>query len=263
MSKADSSQPPESGSSTHSALALQEVSFHYGRKCVLDRFSASIDNGETVILLGPNGAGKTTLFSLICGLFAPDSGDIRINGHALLERADALAPLGVVFQSQTLDLDLSVIQNLRYFCSLHGIPTKTARIRIDDGLQRMQLVDRANDKVRTLNGGHRRRVEIIRATLHQPRILLLDEPTVGLDIPTRAELVRYIRALPATHHCAVLWATHLVDELEEHDRVLMLHQGKLHHDGRIPELLESAGACDLSELMQGLIKETPTKIKLK
>lgn len=245
---------------TSCALALQNVSFDYGKKRALDGVSATISAGEIVILLGPNGAGKTTLFSLICGLFAADSGTILINGRSLLERADALGPLGIVFQSQTLDLDLTVAQNLNYFCALHGLAKKTAQTRIRDGLERMDLAHRANDKIRTLNGGHRRRVEIVRATLHQPKILLLDEPTVGLDIPTRAELVEYIRALPATHNCAILWATHLVDELREGDRIMMLHNGKLRHDGYTKQLLEDTSVADLSSLMQQLIDETPRNV---
>lgn len=248
-------RPSVSSIEANVALSLQDVSFSYGRKTALDALSANIRSGETVILLGPNGAGKTTLFSLICGLFTPDSGSIKIDGYTLHDRADALAPLGIVFQSQTLDLDLSVLQNLKYFCALHGIDGKTARQRIQDGLHRMDLHQRANDKIRTLNGGHRRRVEIIRATLHQPRILLLDEPTVGLDIPTRAELIEYIRSLPSSQNCAVLWATHLVDELRDSDRIMMLHQGRLRHDGPAQALLKETQTQDLSELMQQLIDE--------
>ncbi|MFK7892944.1 MAG: ATP-binding cassette domain-containing protein [Granulosicoccus sp.] len=243
----------------HCALSLENISFRYGKKYALESLTSTINAGETVILLGPNGAGKTTLFSLICGLFAPDTGSIRINGKSLLNRADALAPLGIVFQSQTLDLDLSVAQNLKYFCSLHGIPAAVGRERIAEGLDRMDMSERADDKVRTLNGGHRRRVEIIRATLHRPSILLLDEPTVGLDIPTRAELVKFIRGLPETTGCAILWATHLVDELEDTDRVMMLHRGKLRHDAKTQLLLQQTASADLSTLMQQLIDDSSTK----
>ena len=237
-------------SNENPALDLQSLSFHYGSTVALAEVSMSIDPGETVILLGPNGAGKTTLFSLICGLFAPDTGNILINGKSRLKQADALAPLGIVFQSQTLDLDLSVEQNLLYHCSLHGINRKDAKLRIAAGLDRMNMSTRRHDKVRTLNGGHKRRVEIVRATLHEPSILLLDEPTVGLDIPTRRELIQYIHDLPQTQGCAILWATHLIDEIHDNDRVIMLHQGKLHLDGSSQQLLHDAKAADLSELMQ-------------
>jgi ABC-2 type transport system ATP-binding protein len=253
---AETDELPSQDNELPHALLLNNISFRYGRKTALEAVSASIEPGETVILLGPNGAGKTTLFSLICGLFAPDTGSIQINGSSLLKRADALAPLGIVFQSQTLDLDLSVAQNLFYFCALHGIPGKIAKTRIREGLERMDLANRADDKIRTLNGGHRRRVEIVRATLHQPSILLLDEPTVGLDIPTRAELVQFIRALPDSNGCAILWATHLVDELQQSDRIMMLHEGRLRHDGNADQLLQQNATADLSELMQNLIDES-------
>ncbi|MFK7861455.1 MAG: ATP-binding cassette domain-containing protein [Granulosicoccus sp.] len=243
---------PTAQSLPDQALDVRNLGFDYGRKVALNDVTLSIKPGELVVLLGPNGAGKTTLFSLICGLFAPARGYININGHPLMKRSEALAPLGIVFQSQTLDLDLSVQQNLLYFCALHGLPRATARSRINDALKRMDLQNRAQDKVRTLNGGHRRRVEIIRATLHEPSILLLDEPTVGLDIPTRAELLEYVRELPGIHGCAVLWATHLIDEIRDTDRVAMLHAGKKHHDGIAQELLATHQAANLPALMRTL-----------
>lgn len=232
-----------------SALDIHQVCFNYGNRQALDNVSIDIAAGERAMLLGANGAGKSTLFSLICGLFAADSGSIAINGMQILQGAAALAPLGIVFQSQTLDLDLSVEQNLAYFCALHGIERKLARHRIELALQRLDLLDRRRHKVRTLNGGHRRRVEIARATLHEPSILLLDEPTVGLDIPTRTELISYIRELPDTLGCAVLWATHLIDEIHDEDRVLMLHEGRVQRDGPALQLCHQAGVADLSELM--------------
>ena len=235
------------------ALDIRNVSFHYGGKLALSDMSISIRSGETVILLGPNGAGKTTLFSLICGLYSADSGSIRINGQSLLNRTQSLAPLGIVFQSQTLDLDLSVEQNLMYYCALHGIHRSQARSRIAESLKQLDLGKRHNDKVRTLNGGHRRRVEIARATLHEPSILLLDEPTVGLDIPTRNSLIRTIHELPTTRGCAVLWATHLSDEIEPDDRVVMLHQGQLERDGKACDLLENAEVSNFSALMQQIM----------
>lgn len=254
-SPVQNAQPPSNAAEPVAALSLQDVSFHYGRKPALSQLSVSIEPGECVILLGPNGAGKTTLFSLICGLFAADSGKILINERSLLERADALAPLGIVFQSQTLDLDLTIEQNLLYFCSLHGLSRADARRRIGHALKRMDLHQRAHDKVRSLNGGHRRRVEIVRATLHEPSILLLDEPTVGLDIPTREELIHYLHNLPSATGCAILWATHLIDEIREEDRVLILHQGQLKRDGTASSLTQAAGVSDLSAVMQQVLSQ--------
>ena len=241
---------PERDASQEPALQLVNLGFDYGNKAALNDVNLSIKPGELVILLGPNGAGKTTLFSLVCGLFAPARGNVSINGQSLLNRAQALAPLGIVFQAQTLDLDLSVQQNLLYFSALHGVPRARAKPKIDDALKRMDLHTRAHDKVRTLNGGHRRRVEIIRSTLHEPSILLLDEPTVGLDIPTREELLEYVRDLPGSKGCAVLWATHLIDEIRDTDRIALLHAGKLHHDGIAKQLLDDNDVQDLPALMQ-------------
>ncbi len=238
------------------ALTLNQVTFRYGKRLALDGVTLTIDAGETVILLGPNGAGKTTLFSLITGLFAPDEGQIEIDGQPLANTSNALAPLGIVFQAQTLDLDLSVEQNLLYFCDLRGIPRAVAKPRIDEALERMHLGDRRKDKIRNLNGGHRRRVEIARATLHEPTFLLLDEPTVGLDIPTRKDLISYLHNIPSQENCAVLWATHLVDEINDDDRVLILHKGKIQRDGLAHQLVSESNATDLAGVMQEVMDQS-------
>ena len=243
------------------ALDINHITFRYGKRLALDDVSLTITEGETVILLGPNGAGKTTLFSLITGLFAPDSGHIDIDGRQLSDGSDALAPLGIVFQAQTLDLDLSVEQNLFYFCDLHGLERREARPRIDRALDRMDLAARRKDKIRSLNGGHRRRVEIARATLHDPSILLLDEPTVGLDIPTRSELINYLHDLPKRHNCALLWATHLVDEIEATDRVLILHEGRIHRDGLAADLIAASESDDLAGVMHEVMQDVTHDVK--
>lgn len=242
-------------SGTTPTLEVDGIDWVYGDRTALDDVSFSIKPGETVMLLGPNGAGKTTLFSLICGLFAPRTGSIRIMGRDVARGSGALAPLGIVFQHPALDLDLTVGQNLRYFCSLHGIDPTEAATRIDDELSRLDLADRINDKVRSLNGGHRRRVEIARAALHRPGLLLLDEPTVGLDIPTRRALVDDLRTRPNRDGVSILWATHLIDEIEGADRVVVLHKGRIVADASPQKLLEITGTSSLDAAFAALTRE--------
>ncbi len=169
---------------------------------------------------GLNGAGKSTLFALVTRLYDNVSGEIRIFGYDVRRRASAaLQRLGVVFQSRTLDLDLSLKQNLLYHCALHGIRGREARRRTERALEIVGLSDRAREKVRNLSGGQARRVEIARSLLHRPALLLLDEPTVGLDIGSRESVINIVRSLVETEGLGVLWATHLFDEVRPTDLI--------------------------------------------
>ena len=174
---------------TTPALLIESVSHVYGARRALDKVGFSVAPARFAVLLGLNGAGKSTLFALITRLYVTQRGRIRIFEHDVeCAPGEALRVLGVVFQSRTLDLDLSVMQNLMYHAALHGIGKRAARVRAEDVLARIALSDRARDKVRNLSGGQMRRVEIARALLHRPRLLVLDEPTVGLDIKSRADI---------------------------------------------------------------------------
>ena len=229
-------------------LSVERIAFAYGAKRVLDGVSLEIRNGQCTILLGPNGAGKTTLFSLITRLYDAREGRIEIAGFDLRKRSSqALARLGVVFQQPTLDLDLSVMQNLRYHAALHGLGAREADLRIEAELGRQDMYDRRFEPVRQLNGGHRRRVEIARALLHRPKLLLLDEPTVGLDVPSRQAIVDHVHELSREGRVAVLWATHLIDEVREHDELCILHRGRVRAMGSVPAVLAAAGASDVAE----------------
>jgi len=164
-----------------SGIRVADLSYRYGAKTALDDVSFKVGAGDFCALLGPNGAGKSTLFSLLTRLFVPPSGTVEIAGVNLHQNPRAaLAKLGIVFQQTTLDMDLTVRQNLSYFAALHGLSGRDRARRIDAVLDRLDIADRAREKARTLNGGHRRRTEIARALLHDPSVLLLDEPTVGL-----------------------------------------------------------------------------------
>lgn len=182
-------------------IEVQNLTFRYGSRLALDRLSFTLHPGLN-ILLGPNGAGKSTLFALLTQLYALQEGDVHIDNQPLSKAKRAyLKKLGVVFQQSTLDLDLSVEQNLRYYGALHGIGARESRALALPLLEHFALKDRLHDKVRTLNGGHRRRVEIVRALMHSPSFLLLDEPSAGLDPATRARLGEAVRDICRQRHC--------------------------------------------------------------
>jgi ABC-2 type transport system ATP-binding protein len=210
------------------ALHVAHLSHRFGARIALDDVSFTLQAGEFAVLLGPNGAGKTTLMSLISGLYHARGGEISVLGHSLQgEALAALKRIGVVFQLSTLDLDLSVRENLRYHASLHGLSSGEARSRMQAELMRLGIANRQAEHVRTLSGGLRRRVELARALIQQPRLLLLDEPTVGLDPASRAALLSHVRSLCEDQGIAALWATHLIDEVETSGRLLVLDQGRI------------------------------------
>ncbi|MDP9512884.1 ABC transporter ATP-binding protein [Pseudomonas protegens] len=228
------------------ALEVCQLSFAYGPRQALDQVSLSLAPGRFAALLGPNGAGKSTLIALLTRLYDLQQGDIRVGGCSLRNAARAaLRQLGVVFQQSTLDLDLSVEQNLHYHAALHGLSRRQGQARIDAELARQGLSERRRDSVRALNGGHRRRVEIARALLHEPRLLLLDEASAGLDPASRLALNRHIRQLCQEQRLSVLWTTHLLDEVQADDQLLILHQGRLVASGVAGTISQEQGG-DLS-----------------
>jgi ABC-2 type transport system ATP-binding protein len=235
------------------ALEISGLSYAYGPKKALDNVSFVIAPGRFTVLLGLNGAGKTTLFSVITRLYGSRPDTIRIFGLDIHRKPGAaLRRLGVVFQARTLDLDLSVGQNLSYHAALHGIGGREARTRIKVLLEQIHMEDRLQDKARSLSGGQMRRVEIVRSLLHRPSLLLLDEATVGLDIRSRAEILATIRGLVATECIGVLWATHLIDEVDEADDVVILDRGKVLAAGPVPSVIRQAGAADIRQAFAAL-----------
>jgi len=239
-------------------LEARNISFRYGNKPVLKEVDFTLTSGGFHALLGPNGAGKSTLFGLLTRLLALQQGDILLAGQSLKKQpADAMRQIGVVFQQNALDLDLSVRQNLMYHGALHGLSRREARSRGDQELRRFGLLARAGDAVRELNGGHRRRVEIARALLHRPSLLLLDEPTAGLDVTSRRALNDHVRRLCKKDGLTVLWATHLIDEVHQQDRVLILHQGQLLADEKGLEIYSADGSKSLAETFESLTGNAP------
>ena len=237
-------------------LAVAGVSHAFGGREVLHEVALTIERGQRMTLLGLNGAGKTTLFSLITRLYDHRSGSIRIFGFEIKERpSEALARIGAVFQQSTLDLDLSVAQNLYYHAALHGIPRRTAGERIAIEIERVGLSDRLKDKVRQLSGGQRRRVEIARALLHRPQLLLLDEPTVGLDIASRQFLLDHVRKLCRDEGLAALWATHLIDEVDAEGQVVVLHRGRVLAHGAVADVLRATRSTSMRGAFDALTQE--------
>jgi ABC-2 type transport system ATP-binding protein len=246
--------PSRDGPARVPVLTVKNVSYWYGSKQALDDVSFDVYRGRVTALLGPNGAGKTTLFSLITRLFDGPTGRIEICGRSPAEAGPkALGPLGVVFQQPTLDLDLTVRQNLRYFAALRGLKRKEADERMVRALKALDMEERIGERVRALNGGHRRRVEIARGILHSPQLILLDEPTIGLDVPTRTAIVRHIHELARADNIGVLWATHLFDEVEPDDDLLVLSRGKIVARGTARDVVAETGAKDLGGAFRLLI----------
>jgi ABC-2 type transport system ATP-binding protein len=235
------------------ALSIAGVSHSYGARRALIDIDFTVEAASFTALLGLNGAGKSTLFSLVTRLFGIQDGHISIFGHDIRQApGEALRLLGVVFQPRTLDLDLTVMQNLLYHAALHGIARGEARQRAGEVLARIDLSDRARSKVRDLSGGQMRRLEIARALLHRPRLLLLDEATVGLDVKARADILGHVRALVTEQGIGVLWATHLLDEIVSSDNLVVLHQGRILARGEVARIVADAGTRDLNSAFMRL-----------
>ncbi len=232
------------------ALAIRGLSHSFGKLRALDDVSLTVEQGRFTALLGVNGAGKTTLFSLVTRLYDSTSGRIAVCGHDLRRHPGAaLAEIGVVFQTRALDADLTVAQNLNYHGALHGMSGRVLRQRITEVVDQMALTDKRHARVATLSGGQSRRAEIARALLQKPQLLLLDEATVGLDIQSRAEVIRLVRGLIRDAEVGVLWATHLLDEIEPDDHVVVLHAGRVLADGTAASI---AGDQPLTEAFLAL-----------
>lgn len=229
-------------------LEVRQLVKRFGTRAALDKVSFALAPGQFTALLGPNGAGKTTLFQVLTGLFAADEGEVLVAGQSLrTHTVAALRYIGVVFQQPALDLDLTVRRNLHLQCDLHGLAAADARARIDAGCAEMGLTADMDRKTRELSGGTRRKVELVRALLHRPSVLFMDEATVGLDPKSRRDLLGAIRRAVADRGTCVLWATHWVEEAEQADRVMVLHKGKLLADGTPQAVAQALGGPTLEE----------------
>ncbi len=227
------------------ALEVAGLSFAYGDRVALDDVAFAAARGAFTALLGVNGAGKSTLVNLVTRLFAARAGRVAVCGFDMARSpAEALGRLGVVFQSRALDANLSVRENLAYAGALHGMGGAEARARAAEALERVGMADRLRARVRELSGGQQRRVEIARALMHRPALLLCDEATAGLDIESRAAIVADAHRLAAEEGVGVVWTTHLIDEIAPEDAVIVLHRGAVRARGTAREIAGGGALAD-------------------
>src|ERR1700761_1006573 len=223
-------------------IVLSSLTHDYGSRLALDHLSFSVASAQIFGLLGPNGSGKTTLFRIPSTLMVPSGGLATIRGfNVATEPAQVRQQTGIVFQARSLDIKLTVDENLRHAGHLYGLSGKHLRARIADVLERVALADRAKDYVETLSGGMQRRVELAKGLIHSPAVLLLDEPTTGLDPGARLDLWQYLRMLRDEEGVTVLVTTHLMEEAEYCDRLAILSEGKLVALGSPEELKSTIG----------------------
>ncbi len=224
------------------AIQVDNLTFRYGDRAALDGVSFTVGPGEVFGLLGPNGGGKTTLFRILSTLLLPASGQARIFGLDVAREPHAVRRrIGVVFQAASLDRKLSALENLIHQGHLYGMRGRALRHRAQESLSRLSLADRAGDRVETLSGGLQRRVELAKGLLHNPELLLLDEPSTGLDPGARLDLWQYLTHLRESERVTVLVTTHLLEEAERCDRLAILDRGKLVAEGTPDHLKKSIG----------------------
>ena len=223
-------------------ISVRHVSHRYGSRAALAEVSFEVEKGEIFGLLGPNGGGKSTLFRILSTMMTPSEGSAFIAGRDVArESAQVRRLTGVVFQTQSLDRHLTVEENLRAQGHLHGLAGRSLGERIDAVAQRLGLAGRRGDMVGDLSGGLKRRVEIAKALLHRPQVLLMDEASTGLDPRARRELWNYVEELRRTEGVTILLTTHVLDEADRCDRLALLHQGQVVSSGRPAELKARIG----------------------
>jgi ABC-2 type transport system ATP-binding protein len=207
----------------------------------VDKLDITVESGEIFALLGPNGAGKTTTISMLCTILKPSSGTAKVNGFDIVKEAmQVRRSIGIVFQDPSIDDRLTGRENLFMHANLYGVPAGEQKNRIDGVLKLVELEDRADDLMRTYSGGMRRRLELARGLIHYPKVLFLDEPTIGLDPQTRDHVWKYIRELKEAHDITVVLTTHYMDEADRlSDRIAIMDYGKIIALDTAPNLKET------------------------
>ena len=231
----------------NSSLTIDSVTHRYGERVALDHLTFDVKPGEIFGLLGPNGGGKTTLFKLLSTLMPVQTGELSVAGHNVRTAPDEVRrSIGVTFQAPSVDVKLTVRENIIYQGRLYGLSGRELQSRVSQQMERFQIADRAGDIVQTLSGGLKRRVEIAKSLLHHPQVLLLDEPSTGLDPGARFDLWRALQGLRSESGVTVLVTTHLMEEAEKCDRLAILDRGRLAAIGTPDELRSGIGGDCIS-----------------
>jgi ABC-2 type transport system ATP-binding protein len=234
--------------------------FEKGEVKAVKGISFEVKEGETLAFLGPNGAGKTTTIKMLTTLLQPTSGSITLNGFDAVTHPDSVRhAFGIVFQDPSLDTDMTAYENMELHGVLYGIPKEVRQKRIKDLLELIELADRKDDFVRNFSGGMKRRLEIARGLMHHPKVLFLDEPTVGLDPQTRNHIWGYIKELNKLEKITVFFTTHHMEEAEKAaSRIVVVDHGSIIADGTLAELKAKTGTQTLEE---AFLKLTGSEIR--
>jgi len=244
-------------------IQVENLTHRYGSRVALAGISFAARKGEIFGLLGPNGGGKSTLFRILSTMMVPTEGRAALAGHDVVrEPAEVRRHVGVVFQSQSLDKALTVEENLRSQGHLHGLSGAPLRKRMEQAMEQLGLTDRRRDLVESLSGGLRRRVEIAKALLHRPQVLLMDEASTGLDPAARRDLSRHVETLRDEEGVTILLTTHILEEADRCDRLVLLHHGKIVAEGTPGELRSTIGGdvvvldtCDTESLTNAIMQK--------
>ena len=241
-----------------SAITTSALTKRYKQQLAVDGLTLDVPAGSVFGLLGPNGAGKSTTLGMLTALLKPTSGDAWVAGHSITTEAAAVRrAVGIVFQEEMIDFDLTAMQNLEIHARLHHIPARERTAAVDHALSVAKLSDRAKNRVKTFSGGMRRRLEIARGLMHAPKVLFLDEPTLGLDIEARKEIWLEVQELRERSDITVILTTHYLEEADElSDVVAIIDRGRIKAQGAPGELKAKLGGDIVSAKLTGDLEQT-------
>ncbi len=241
-------------------IQVKNLTKKFGNFVAVNDISFSVDKGEVFAFLGPNGAGKTTTIKMLTTLLLPTSGEILLNGHnPVIEPYEVRSSFGIVFQDPSLDEELTALENMEFHGVIYKVPTDVRRERIEQLLKFVELWERRNDFVKNFSGGMKRRLEVARGLIHHPKILFLDEPTLGLDPQTRNHIWNYITDLNKKEGMTIFFSTHYMEEAEKiAQSIAVIDNGKIIDQGTVKELEERTKTSSLEE---AFLKLTGTNIR--